>query len=70
MPPDKLKRLIELEATGLFGEGEAWDYGRYPEEYAKLALGPYPFLYGARPDPIYDPLGQLTGISWELYRTM
>jgi proline iminopeptidase len=72
MPPDKLKRLNELEAAGLFGKGEAWEHGRYPEEYAKLAWGPgyFPFLYGARPDPTYDPLGQLSGTSWELYRQM
>lgn len=72
MPADKLKRLNELEAAGLFGKGEAWEHGRYPEEYAKLAWGPgyFPFLYGARPDPTYDPMGQLTGTSWELYRTM
>jgi proline iminopeptidase len=72
MPPDKLKRLNELEAAGLFGKGEAWEHGRYPEEYAKLAWGPgyFPFIYGARPDPTYDPLGQLMGTSWELYRAM
>ncbi len=72
MPPDKLKRLNELEAAGLFGKGEAWEHGRYPVEYAALAWGPgyFPFLYGARPDPTYDPQGQETGTSWELYRTM
>lgn len=72
MPADKLKRLNELEAAGLFGKGEAWEHGRYPAEYAALAWGPgyYPFLYGARPDPTYDPMGQETGTSWELYRTM
>jgi proline iminopeptidase len=72
MPPDKLKRLNELEAAGLFGKGEAWEHGRYPVEYAGLAWGPgyFPFLYGARPDPTYDPQGQETGTSWELYRTM
>ncbi len=72
MPPKKLKRLNELEQAGLFGKGEAWEHGRYPEEYAKLAWGPgyFPFLYGARPDPTYDPLGQLMGTSWELYRAM
>ena len=72
MPPDTLKRLNELEAAGLFGKGEAWEHGRYPVEYAGLAWGPgyFPFLYGARPDPTYDPQGQETGTSWELYRTM
>lgn len=72
MPPEKLKRLNELEAAGLFGKGEAWEHGRYPAEYAGLAWGPgyFPFLYGARPDPNYDPQAQNTGTSWELYRTM
>ncbi len=72
MPPEKLKRLNELEQAGLFGKGEAWEHGRYPEEYAKLAWGPgyFPFLYGARPDANYDPMSQLTGTSWELYRAM
>jgi proline iminopeptidase len=72
MPADKLKRLNELEQAGLFGKGEAWEHGRYPAEYAALAWGPgyFPFLYGARPDPTYDPMGQLMGTSWELYRTM
>jgi proline iminopeptidase len=72
MPPDKLKRLNELEAAGLFGKGEAWEHGRYTNEYATLAWGNgyFPFIYGARPDPTYDPLGQLAGTSWELYRVM
>jgi proline iminopeptidase len=72
MPPEKLKRLNELEAAGLFGKGEIWEHGRYPAEYANLAWGPgyFPFLYGARPDPNYDPAGQDTTTSWELYRTM
>jgi proline iminopeptidase len=72
MRVDKLKRLNELEEAGLFGRGEAWEHGRYPAEYAALAWGPgyFPFLYGARPDPTYDPMGQETGTSWELYRVM
>jgi proline iminopeptidase len=72
MPPDKLKRLNELEQAGLFGKGEIWEHGRYPAEYAKLAWGPgyFPFLYGARPDAVYDPEGGNTTTSWELYRVM
>ena len=60
MPPEKLKRLNELEAAGLFGKGENWEHGRYPAEYATLAWGNgyFPFLYGERPDPNYDPAGQ------------
>jgi proline iminopeptidase len=72
MPPDKLKRLNELEAAGLFGKGEAWEHGRYTNEYATLAWGDgyFPFIYGARPDANYDPVGQIAGTSWELYREM
>jgi proline iminopeptidase len=71
MPPHKLARLNQLESAGLFGKGEAWERGRYLEEYEKLAWGPgyYPFLFGARPDSSYDPV---TGApsNWELYREM
>jgi proline iminopeptidase len=72
MPPDKLKRLNELEAQGLFGKGEAWEQGRYPEEYEKLAWGPgyFPFLFGARPDSTYDPTTDNAPTNWELYRVM
>lgn len=72
MPAEKLKRLNELEQAGLFGKGEIWEHGRYPAEYATLAWGTgyFPFLYGARPDPNYDPQQQNTGTSWELYREM
>lgn len=71
MPADKLKRLNELEQAGLFGKGEAWGHGRYPEEYEKLAWGPgyFPFLYGARPDSTYDPVSGAPS-NWELYRVM
>jgi proline iminopeptidase len=72
MQPDKLKRLDELEAAGLFGKGESWEHGRYPEEYEKLAWGPgyFPFLYGARPDSTYDPVEGGAPTNWELYRVM
>ena len=72
MPPDKLKRLDELEAAGLFGKGEAWEHGRYTAEYEALAWGPgyFPFLYGARPDSTYDPAQGNAPGNWELYREM
>ncbi|MGA3048899.1 MAG: proline iminopeptidase-family hydrolase [Terracidiphilus sp.] len=71
MPADKLKRLNELEKEGLYGNGEAWEHGRYPEEYEKLAWGPgyFPFLYGARPDSAYEPSSGAP-TNWELYRVM
>jgi proline iminopeptidase len=72
MPPAKLARLNDLEATGLFGKGEAWEHGRYPAEYANLAWGTgyFPYLYGARPDANYDPAAGNAPTNWELYRAM
>ena len=72
MPADKRARLEALEKDGLFGKGEPWEHGRYPEEYAKLAwgIGYFPALYGARPDANYDPVLSNTANSWELYRAM
>jgi len=72
MPAEKRTRLEALERAGLFGKGEPYEGGRYPDEYAKLAwgIGYFPKLYGARPDANYDPLLQNTTNSWELYRTM
>jgi proline iminopeptidase len=72
MPADKLARLNELEAAGLFGKGAIWEHGRYPAEYETLAWGDgyFPFLYGARPDPAYDPATGNAPTNWELYREM
>ena len=72
MPAEQLAKLDSLEKAGLFGKGKAWEKGRYPEEYAKLAWGDgyFPYLYQARPDPNYDPVPGNTTNSWELYREM
>jgi proline iminopeptidase len=72
MTPADRDRLNALEAAGLFGKGEAWERGRYSEEYAKLAWGKayFPFLYSNRPDPNYDPLGDNTATAWDVYREM
>ncbi len=71
MPPDKLKRLQELEQAGLFGKGAPWEHDRYPAEYGTLAwgYGYFPYLYGARPDPSYDPASN-SPTNWDLYREM
>jgi proline iminopeptidase len=71
MPADKLARLNELEAAGLFGKGAIWEHGRYPAEYETLAWGDgyFPFLYGARPDSTYEPATNAP-TNWELYREM
>ena len=72
LPSDKLARLEALEKAGLYGKGAAWEQGRYSEEYQKLAWGDgyFPFLFGARPDPTYDPTTANANIDWELYREM
>jgi proline iminopeptidase len=72
MDPNDRKRVDELEAAGLFGKGAAWEHGRYPDEYAKLAWGPgyFPSLYRNRPDPNYDPAGGNTSTAWDVYREM
>jgi proline iminopeptidase len=72
MDPKDRERVNVLEAAGLFGKGELWEHGRYPEEYAKLAWGKgyFPFIYQARPDPNDDPLASNTGTAWDLYREM
>jgi proline iminopeptidase len=72
MPPDKLALTNAFEKAGLFGKGAAWERGRYPSQYATLAWGDgyFPRLYGARPDPNYDPQAQNTSTAWDLYREM
>ncbi len=72
MPPEELQKLQALEKAGLFGKGKAWEQRRYPDEYARLAWGDgyFPYLYGARPDPNYDPMSGNTTTSWDLYREM
>jgi proline iminopeptidase len=72
MDPKDRERITALEAAGLFGKGEAWEHGRYPEEYAKLAWGKgyFPYLYQKRPDPTYDPVSSNTDTAWDVYREM
>jgi proline iminopeptidase len=72
MPAQARERVVALEAAGLYERGEAWEHGRYPEEYAKLAwgVGYFPYLYQNHPDPNYDPLASNTGTAWDVYREM
>ena len=72
MNPKERDRVNALEAAGLFGKGELWEHGRYPEEYAKLAWGKgyFPYVYHNHPDPNYDPLASNTGTAWDVYREM
>ena len=72
MEPDARQKLRSLEDAGLFGKGKPWEKNRYPNDYAVLAWGDgyFPYLYQNRPDPNYDPAGQNTTTSWDLYREM
>lgn len=72
MDPKDRARIDALESAGLFGKGEAWEHGRYPEEYAKLAWGKgyLPYLYQNHLDPTFDPLSSNTGTAWDVYREM
>src|SRR5262249_1903372 len=67
-----LARVNELESAGLFGKGQIWEHGRYPEEYAKLAwgIGYFPYIYQNHPDPADDPLSSNTSTAWDVYREM
>jgi len=70
MSLEKLARINQLEQAGLFGKGAAWEHGRYSVEYETLAWGDgyFPFLFGARPDPSYDPATGNAPTNWDLYR--
>ena len=72
LDPRDQERVSALESAGLFGKGEVWEQGRYPEEYAKLAWGKayFPYLYRNRPDPNYDPVSSNTSDAWDVYREM
>jgi len=72
MAPQDRERVNALEAAGLFGKGQLWEHGRYPEEYAKLAwgIGYFPYVYYNNPDPNYDPVSSNTGTAWDVYREM
>jgi len=71
MKPELRKRIDKMEQRGLFGRGKEYEKQRYPADYMIAAWGEgyYPYLYGRRPDPNFDPLAM--GImSWDLYREM
>jgi proline iminopeptidase len=71
MPPELRAKIDKLEADGLFGKGKAFEKNRYTAEYMSAAWGEgyFPYLYGRRPDPNFDP-GSSGQMSWDLYRAM
>lgn len=71
MAPELRERIEKMEKDGLYGKGQPWQWGRYPDAYMKAAWaeGYFPYLYQNRPDPTYDPAaGPMMG--WEVYREM
>jgi proline iminopeptidase len=71
MAPELRSRIDSLEKAGLFEHGKTFEKHRYPADYmtASWGEGYFPYLYGKRPDPNFDPL--MAGVmSWDLYRTM
>ena len=71
MKPELRRRIDKMEQRGLFGRGKDYEKNRYTAEYMSAAWGEgyFPYLYGRRPDPNFDPLAM--GImSWDLYREM
>jgi len=71
MTPEVRGRIDALEKQGLFGHGKDYEKNRYPAEYMVAAWGDgyFPFLYGRKPDPNFDPAA-MGAMSWDLYREM
>src|SRR5262245_2923971 len=71
MAPELRARIDKMEHNGLYGNGKAYENGRYTTAYATAAWGEgyFPYLYRKHPDPSYDP-ADMSGMSWDLYRVM
>lgn len=71
MTPELRGRIEKMEQAGLFGKGKDFEKNRYTADYMVAAWGEgyFPYLYGRRPDPNFDPAG-MGNMSWDLYRTM
>ena len=71
MAPEVRARIEALEKQGLFGRGKEYEKNRYPADYMIAAWGDgyFPYLYGRKPDPNFDPAA-MGAMSWDLYRTM
>lgn len=71
MTPELRGRIEKMEQAGLYGHGKDFEKNRYTAEYMTAAWGEgyFPYLYGRRPDPNYDPVAA-GYMSWDLYREM
>jgi proline iminopeptidase len=71
MSPELRARIDAMEKAGLYGHGKDYEKNRYTNDYMIAAWGEgyFPYLYGNKPDPNYDPIAQ--GVTaWDLYREM
>jgi proline iminopeptidase len=71
MTPELRGRIEKMEQAGLFGKGKDFEKNRYSADYMVAAWGEgyFPYLYGQRPDPSFDPAA-MGNMSWDLYRAM
>ncbi|HZF10419.1 MAG TPA: proline iminopeptidase-family hydrolase [Thermoanaerobaculia bacterium] len=71
MAPELRQRIDKFEAAGLFGQGQDFRKGRYPDDYMTAAWGEgyFPYLYQNHPDANFDPVQQ-GNTAWDLYRQM
>ena len=71
MPKELRDRIDKAETGGLFGQGKDYEKNRYAADYMVAAWGEgyFPYLYGRRPDPNFDPIAS-GSIAWDLYREM
>jgi proline iminopeptidase len=71
MIPELRERIEAAEKKGLFGQGKPYEKGRYPADYMVAAWGEgyFPYLFGRRPDPNFDPAG-MGNMAWDVYREM
>jgi proline iminopeptidase len=71
MTPELRARIDAAEKEGLFGHGKDYEKNRYTSDYMIAAWGEgyFPYLYGNKPDPNYDPIAA-GNIPWDLYREM
>lgn len=71
MAPELRTSLDRMEAEGLFGKGKPYQHGRYTADYAEAAwgVGYFPYLYGAHPDPRFEP-SNAGPDDWAVYREM
>jgi proline iminopeptidase len=71
MAPELRARIDAAEKEGLFGHGKDYEKNRYTNDYmiASWGEGYFPYLYGNKPDPNYDPIAA-GNTAWDLYREM